>query len=161
VAAFSLEGTVQRTAAIGAIAFGLAAVVALFGVLKSAPRIVYGAAALGSFAFLLVVVVVSPSVLAARRSAAGLVAAVPGLRSARPLVLVGGHLPSLTYYADRVPERVTGAELAERLDRGDRPLIVVVDDLDPASLPGPVHARIREIARSGNMCVFEPVGASP
>jgi 4-amino-4-deoxy-L-arabinose transferase len=119
VAAMSLEGTVQAVASLAAAAFGLAALVSLYGLLRSAPRIVYGSAALGSFVFLLTVVVLSPSVLATRGSAAGLVAAVPALRSSRPLVLVGGHLPSLTYYADRVPERVTGAELAERLDRGD------------------------------------------
>jgi 4-amino-4-deoxy-L-arabinose transferase-like glycosyltransferase len=65
----SLESDARGAAATGAAAFGIAALVALWGVLKSAPRIVYGAAAVGSFVFLLAVVVGAPSVLAATRSA--------------------------------------------------------------------------------------------
>lgn len=160
-AAVSTAPVVQGTETFGAIAFGLAALIALFGLLKSAPRIVYGAAAAGSFSFLLAVVVVSPSILAANRSAAALVAKVPALRTARPLVLVGGRLPSLTYYADRVPERVTGAQLAERLERRDAPLVVVVDDTDPNAMPVRVRQGLREIARSGKMRVFEPAAAAP
>jgi hypothetical protein len=161
VAGVSRESAAQGTATFGTIAFGLATLVALYGVLRSAPRIVYGAAALGSFSFLLAVVIVSPSVLAANRSAAVLVAKVPALRSARPLVLVGGHLPSLTYYADRVPERVTGAQLSERLLRGDAPLVFLVNDSDPDAMPVPVRQRLRELARSGKMRVFEPAEATP
>lgn len=160
-AVVSPEVVVQGTAMFGAIAFGLATLVALFGVLTSAPRVVYGAAAVGSFCFLLAVVITSPSVLAANRSAAVLVAKVPALRSARPLVLVGGRLPSLTHYADRVPERVAGAQLAERLERGDAPLIVLVNDNDPNAMPVRVRQRLREIARSGKMRVFETAKAAP
>ena len=161
VAGVSRESAAQGTATFGTIAFGMATLVALYGVLRSAPRIVYGAAALGSFSFLLAVVIVSPSVLAANRSAAVLVAKVPALRSARPLVLVGGRLPSLTYYADRVPERVSGAQLSERLERGDAPLVFLVNDSDPDAMPVPVRQRLRELARSGKMRVFEPAEATP
>jgi len=161
VAGVSHESVAQSAATFGAVAFGLAALVALYGVLRSAPRIVYGSAAMGSFSFLLAVVIVSPSVLAANRSAAALVAKVPALRSSRPLVLVGGHLPSLTYYADRVPERVIPAELSERLDRGDAPLVVLVDDENPDAMPVRVRQRLHEVARSGKMRVFEPAPATP
>ena len=82
---------------------------------------------------------------------------VPALRSTRPLVLVGGNKPSLTYYADRVPEKVPGGKLAARLDRGDAPLVVLVDDSDPNAMPVRVRQRLRELARSGKMRVFEPV----
>lgn len=160
-AAVSPDGVVQGAETFGAIAFGLASLIALVGVLQPSPRIVYGAAAVGSFSFLCAVVIVSPSVLAATRSAAVLVDKVPSLRSARPLVLVGGHLPSLTHYADRIPERVTGAQLAERLDRGDAPLVVLTDDGDPNAMPVRVRKRLREIARSGKMRVFEPIAAAP
>jgi hypothetical protein len=101
----------------------------------------------------------APPVLAETRSAAPLVRAVPALRSARPLVLVDTNLPSLTYYADRVPEKVVGEKLAERLDRGDAPL-VVLDDVDRKRLPERVRSRLKEIAHSGTVRVFEPVDAS-
>jgi 4-amino-4-deoxy-L-arabinose transferase-like glycosyltransferase len=155
----SLENDAQGAAYVGAAAFGLASLVALVGLVTSSPRIVYGAAAVGSFAFLLAVVIGAPSVLAATRSSAPLVDAVPALRSARPLVLVDMRLPSLTYYADRVPEKLASAQLVERLDRGDAPLIVIADsDLD--RLPTAVRKQLRELAHSGKLHVFEPVGGS-
>jgi hypothetical protein len=113
----------------------------------------------GSFAFLLAVVVDAPSVLAETRSAAPLVASIPALRSSRPLVLVDMQLPSLTYYADRVPEKVTGDRLAERLDRGDSPLVVLAD-VDRDRLPAKVRSRLRELGHSGKLRVFEPADAS-
>lgn len=158
--AMSLESDARGAATTGAAAFGIAALVSLWGVLKSAPRIVYGAAALGSYCFLLAVVVGAPSIFAATRSAAPLVAAVPALRSSRPLVLVDTNLPSLTYYADRVPEKITGDRLAERLSRGDAPLIVI-EDVDRDRLPADIRARLKEVAHSGTLRVFEPVSASP
>jgi 4-amino-4-deoxy-L-arabinose transferase len=145
----------RRIASLGAAAFGVAALSALWGVLRRAPRIVYGAAAVGSFAFLLALVDLSPSVLAASRSSALLVRALPELRSARPIVLVDTNLPSLTFYADRVPEKLGGAELASRLDRGDRPL-VVIDDVDLARLAPEVRARLKPLAHAGTAGVFEP-----
>jgi len=152
----SLTGTVQVVALVGAGTFGVAALVALYGMLGSAPRVVYGAAAAGSFAFLVAVVLLSPSVLAGTRSAAPLVDAVPALRSVRPLVLVDMNLPSLTYYTDRVPEKVAGRELGARLDRGDNPL-VVLDDVDRDRLGMEVRGRLRELAHAGTLRVFEPV----
>jgi len=158
-AATSLENDAQGVACVGASAFGIAGVVALVGLLKSEPRIVYGSAAVGSFTFLLAVVVGAPSILATAHSAAPLVDAVPALRSARPLVVVDINLPSLTYYADRVPERLVGEQLAERLDRGDAPLVVIADS-DRDKLPTDVRMRLRELAHSGKLYVFEPVDVS-
>jgi 4-amino-4-deoxy-L-arabinose transferase len=161
-APMALKGAVQTAAFVGAGTFGAAALVALYGMLRSSPRIVYGAAGVGSFAFLLAVVVGAPSVLAGTRSAAPLVEAVPAIRSVRPLVVVDMNLPSLTYYADRVPEKVTGKKLAERLDRGDTPLIVL-DDVDFDLLSAEVRDRLREVARAGTLRVFEPFppGSTP
>ncbi len=158
-AAANLDDRARSTAFVGAGAFGFAALAALYGVLKNSPRVVYGAAAVGSIAFLLAIVVGFPSVVATTRSAAPLVAAIPALQSSRPLVVVDMKLPSLTYYTDRVPERVTDERLAERLDRGDRP-IVVVDEADLPKLSTPVRARLREVGRSGTLRVFEPVQVS-
>jgi 4-amino-4-deoxy-L-arabinose transferase-like glycosyltransferase len=149
----------QAAAYVGAAAYGIAAFVSLVGVLRSTPRVVYAAAAVASFTFLLAIVIVAPAVLAATRSAAPLVDAVPALRSSRPLVVVDINLPSLTYYADRVPERISGDRLGERLDRGDAPLVVLADvDLD--RLPATVRQRLRELARSGKLRVFEPLSGS-
>jgi len=153
----ALSGAMQTAAFVGAGVFGVAALIALFGMLTSSPRTVYGAAALGSFAFLLAVVVIAPAVLAGTRSAAPLVDAVPALRSVRPLVLVDMNLPSLTYYADRVPEKVTGDKLAARIERGDNPLIVLADE-DRDRLPMALRVRLRELAHSGTLRVFEPAG---
>ena len=158
-AAATLERDAQGAAYVGAAAYGIAALVALFGLLKSSPRIVYGSAAVASFTFLLAVVVGAPSVLAETRSTAPLVETVPALRSMRPLVVVDINLPSLTYYADRVPERLVGAQLAERLDRGDAPLVVIADS-DRDRLPAEVRLRLRELGRSGKLRVFEPVAGS-
>jgi hypothetical protein len=64
------------------------------------------------------------------------------------------NLPSLTYYADRVPERSVGSKLADRLARGDDPLIVI-DESDWPALPKETRARLREIARSGTLRALE------
>jgi len=156
-ASTKLSGAVQTAALVGAVAFGAAALAALYGILVNAPRIVYGSAAAASFTFFLTLVVVAPPVLASTRSAAPLVDAVPALRSVRPLVLIDMNLPSLTYYADRIPEKMTGEKLAERLDRGDNPLIVL-DEADRKRLPLDLQARLRELARSGKLRVLELAG---
>ena len=73
----------------------------------------------------------------------------------RPLIVVDMNLPSLTYYADRIPEQIPGTQLAERLSRGDDPLIVL-DEVDWPALPTDVRTRLREIGRSGKLRVLEP-----
>ena len=152
-----LEDVARGTAIFGAAAYGIAALVALYGMLKSAPRLVYGAAAAASAAFVLAVVLASPPILAVARSAKPIVDAVPELSTARPLVLVDMNLPSLTYYTDRVPEKLDGSRLAARLARGDDPLIVM-DVADRASLPPEVRDGLHEIARSGKLRVYDVTG---
>jgi len=160
-ASIKLEDRAQGLAFLGALAFGAGGLAALYGILKSAPRIVYAAAAAASTAFLLGVVVGAPKLIAEARSAAPLVAAVPALQSARPLVLVDMNLPSLTYYTDRVAEKVHGRALPERLGRGDDPL-VVLDAADWAALPADVRGRLRELGRSGKLRAFDSrPGAAP
>jgi len=151
-----LEGRAQVLAMIGALVFGLTSIVALFGTLKSEPRIVYGAAAAGTVVFLVAVVAGIPPVLAETRSTEPLVTRVPALQSARPIVVVDINLPSLTYYADRIPERVSGLQLPARLARGDAPL-VVIDDSDLQALPPEIRAELREIAHAGRLRVLEPL----
>lgn len=152
--AVQLEDLARGVAIAGAVAYGLASFVALYGMLKSSPRVVYAAAAAASGAFLLAVVLASPPILAVSRSAEPIVERVPELAAARPLVLVDMNLPSLTYYADRVPEKVAGKALADRLSKGDDPLIVM-DVADRAALPAEVRERLREIARSGKLRVYD------
>jgi len=160
-ASIKLEDRAQGLAFLGALAFGAGGLAALYGILKSAPRIVYAAAAAASTALLLGVVVGAPKLIAEARSAAPLVAAVPALQSARPLVLVDMNLPSLTYYTDRVAEKVHGRALPERLGRGDDPL-VVLDAADWAALPADVRGRLRELGRSGKLRAFDSrPGAAP
>jgi 4-amino-4-deoxy-L-arabinose transferase len=150
-----LDGRAQVLAFIGSAIFGLAAAVSLYGTLKRAPRIVYGAAAAASIAFLIAVVAGIPPVLAETRSTRPLITQVPALVSARPLLAVDINLPSLTYYADRVPERLSGAQLATRLERNDNPLIVIAES-DWSALPADVRAGLREIGHSGKLKVVEP-----
>ena len=153
-AGIRLEERAQGLAACGSVLYGLAAVCALYGMLKSSPRLVYGSAAGASAAFLVVVVAASPPLLAEARSAKPLVDLLPQLASARPVVVVDMNLPSLTYYADRVPEKMSGDALGARLDRGDDPLIVF-DVIDLPTVPPATRARLRELARSGKFRVFE------
>lgn len=150
----NLNHLASGIATAGAVSFGIAAVASLYGVARSSPRVVYAAAATGSIGFLVAVVGWIPPVLAETRSSAPLIAAVPALQSLRPLVVVDINLPSLTYYADRVPERLSDRQLEARLDRGDDPL-VIVEDSDYGSIPSLVRARLREIARNGKLRVFE------
>jgi len=153
-ASIRLEDRARGIAYVGAAAFGAGGLAALYGMLKSAPRIVYAAAAAASMTFLLAVVAGVPRLVAEARSAAPLVAAVPALQSSRAVVLVDMNLPSLTFYADRVAEKVTGSALPARLARGDDPL-VVLDDADWASLSPDVRAGLREVGRSGKLRVLE------
>jgi hypothetical protein len=75
-------------------------------------------------------------------------------------VLVDRNLPSLTYYVDRVPEKVEGRQLEERLRRGDAPLIVITDR-DFERLPLEVQRRLALLGRVGNLAVYEPNSPSP
>jgi len=155
-----LDGTARAVVLAGAVAYGVAALVALYGILRSRPRWAYGAAAAAALVCLLLVVVAAPPLVGAARSAKPLVDTVPQLGSARPLVLVDRNLPSLTYYLDRVPEKVEGRLVGERLDRGDAPLLVITDR-DFEKLPLEVQRRLKPLGRAGNLAAYEPNSPTP
>jgi 4-amino-4-deoxy-L-arabinose transferase-like glycosyltransferase len=158
--ALRLEGTARVAVLGGAVVYGVGALVAMWGILESSPRWVYGAAAGAALLFLMIVVIAAPPLVGAARSAKPLVDAVPQLASARPLVLVDRQLPSLTYYVDRVPERVDGRGLGERLDRGDGPLVVITDS-DFEKLPTEVRRRLRRLGGVGNLSAYEANSPAP
>jgi 4-amino-4-deoxy-L-arabinose transferase-like glycosyltransferase len=143
----------RRAAAAGGVAYALGALVAVWGLLRFKPRLVYGAAAGATAVFLLIGAIVLHPALADYRSTGPLVEEVPELSSDRPLVLVDIRLPSLTYYLDRVPERITSERLPARLARDDAPCIVMASS-DVERVPMPVLAGLREIGRSGKFHVF-------
>jgi 4-amino-4-deoxy-L-arabinose transferase-like glycosyltransferase len=155
-----LEGLARAGVIAGSVVYGLGALVALYAITESRPRLVYGAGAAASLLFLLLLIVAVPPIIGATRSARPLIEAVPQLASSRPLVLVDRHLPSLTYYLDRVPEKIHGRELALRLDRGDAPLVVITDrDFD--ALPAEVRGRLRRLGNVEKLSVYEPNSPSP
>jgi 4-amino-4-deoxy-L-arabinose transferase len=156
-AAADLETRLRGIALVGALVYGAAGVFSLVGIMKRSPRWVYAAGVAGSVLFLVAVVEGTPPVLATKRSAAPLVAAVPMIQSSRPLVLVEMGLPSLTYYADRVPERIEARSLADRMARGDDDPILVMDRADWSRIPGELQLRLREIGRSGKLRAFERI----
>ena len=94
--------------------------------------------------------------LGMRRSAFELTETVAELHGRRPLVVVEMNLPSLTFYLDRVPERVYADSLADRLDRADDPLLVF-DRRDLDALPAALRARIQIIGAAGKYVVCEAV----
>jgi 4-amino-4-deoxy-L-arabinose transferase-like glycosyltransferase len=141
------------TATVGAGAYALGATAALWGLLRSQPRLVYGGAAAASGIFLLVASIVLHPALAAARSTGPLVEEVPELAGENPVVLVDIRLPSLTYYLDRVPERITSGELEPRIAEGDSPLLVIAS-VDLETIPRETMIRLHEIGRSGKLHVF-------
>jgi hypothetical protein len=147
------------TATAGAAAFGLASPFAAWGLLRQRPRLVYGAAATAAATFLLGAVLVLHPALGRDRSAAALVEDLAEFAE-RPLILVDVRVPSLTFYLDRVPERIAAGDLAPRLDRSDLP-VVVISSAGLARISPEVRVRLREFARSGKLHVFCEVEPSP
>lgn len=147
----------RQVGAVGAVAHGLAALVALWGLLSQRPRLVYGAAAAAMALFLLAAGAVLQPAIAHERSTGYLPDSVPALMDTRrPIVLVGAQRPSLTYYLDRVPERVVPEDLGARLDEPDDPLFVIRSrDLD--RLPAAVRDRLREVGHAGEFAVFAKI----
>ena len=85
------------------------------------------------------------------------------MESDRALVLVDIRLPSLTYYLDRVPERITSSEVDARLDRPDAPMLIIAA-VDLERIPRKTLIRLRQIGRSGKLHLFVvggPVARSP
>jgi 4-amino-4-deoxy-L-arabinose transferase-like glycosyltransferase len=134
---------------------GAGAAAALAGVGLERPRFVYGSAAASMGAFYLLAVAGAGPTLAATLSSEPVVREVPELSSPRPIV-VTRSLPSLTFYLDRIPERVPVGGLSARLDRDDDALYVL-SDKDRGRLPRAVASRLRVVGRAGKYTVFEEV----
>lgn len=150
-----LEDAARGAAITGAAAFAVASAVGFVGLVRARPRLVFGAAAAAGGLFMLAATVGLSPVLSERRSAHALAEAVPALSSDRPVVLVGLRVPSLTWYLDRVPEKLPSpADLAARLGRGDGALYVFDED-DLRAVPPQARARVREVGRAGKYRVFE------
>jgi hypothetical protein len=149
-----VEPEMRGTATAGAAALLAGGLCALALAWRHRVRGAWAAAVLAMAGFFLVGVVGLFPVIANRKSAAGLVAAVPGLRGARPVATVDMNVPSLTFYLDRPVEVVAMRDLVARLGRSDDPALV----LDRADLPAvPIEARdlLREIGGAGKYLAFE------
>jgi 4-amino-4-deoxy-L-arabinose transferase-like glycosyltransferase len=139
--------------------FAAGAATALAGVFAHRPRVTYGAGAATMAAFFGVMLLGLPGVLTATNSAAALVKGTPQLAS-RPVVLLDRELPSLTYYLDRVPEKLVSRDLPARLEKGDGALFVM-SDKNYDGLPPEVTSRVREVNRVGRLVVFERASGPP
>jgi 4-amino-4-deoxy-L-arabinose transferase-like glycosyltransferase len=156
---YRLPAAAQTTALIGAVAYLAGFVCSLPGVFRHRPRWVYGWAGASSATFLLAAAVLFLPAHADRRSARPLIEAVPALGSGRPVVVVEMELPSLTLYLDRIPEKIHAGAVAERIDRGDRPLLVF-DTSDLWLLGADVNRQLVEIGGHGKYKVFESDGGA-
>ncbi|MBZ5638945.1 MAG: glycosyltransferase family 39 protein [Acidobacteriia bacterium] len=139
----------------GAAILAAGAVGAIVGLARGRPREVHAAVAVAGLLFAAVSAMTAFPVLGRERSAAGLVSDVPILRSGRTVVTVEKQVPSLCFYLDAVPEWRGAAEVAERVARPDRPLLVV-DRVDLPLLPPEAWERIVEVGQSGRYRVFAP-----
>ena len=129
-------------------------VLAAIGALWRRPRVVYGIAAAGGFVFLLLMAMMLLPPMMQARSSRELIHEVPALGGERPIVVVEMRVPSLTFYLDRIPERVSAAGLPERLDRGDAPLFVV-DPVDLEKIDRETRSLWTEVGRQGKYRVYE------
>lgn len=145
---------VRLVAIVGATACALGVVSGLVGVILQSVRWVYGSAVAATLVLLAGAALWGFPSLARERSAEPLLAQVPDL-SARPVVLVETHAPSLTFYLDRPMERLGREGLRERLGRGDAPLLVFDDESLPAIDPA-LLALLRERGHAGGYRVYEP-----
>ena len=141
--------------ATGSAILGAGALAAIAGLARGRPREVHAAVAAAGLAFATVCSAIALPVLGRERSAAGLVRDVPALSSGRPVVTFEKHLPTLTFYLDRVLEWRGVAEVAERVARPDH-LLLVVDQEDLPLLPPETRGMIEEVGHSGRYRVFAP-----
>jgi 4-amino-4-deoxy-L-arabinose transferase len=142
-----------------AIVFGVGGVAALAGVLARRPRVTYAAGALTMTAFLGAALYALPTALPEPNSAAVLIERTPELRSGRPIVLVSRELPSLTFYLDRVPEKIVMDELEERIGRGDD-AVFIIGTIRWNVLPPSILTKVRRINQVGSSVVFEAADES-
>jgi hypothetical protein len=160
VSALDLPAAAGTTALAGAGVFIAGSIFGFVGVLRHRPRQVYGAAAVASGLFLLLVMTIFLPTLARTRSSLSLLEAVPEVGSGRPVIVVAMKLPSLTWYLDQTPEKRELDQVQERMDRDDA-VVLVMDRRDiPVLGPGTLH-RLREIGSLEKYVVFEEIEQNP
>jgi len=154
-AAFAkLSGATRELALAGAVLLGVGAAVACWAAVRRRPRVVYAAAAGGSASFLMWAIVAWFPGFAADRSAAGLVERWPELRRAdRAIVLVAVRAPSLTFYADRIPEAVAMEDLNARIEEPDAPWVILAR-VDLPDVPPAADGRLEALGSSGKFEIF-------
>jgi 4-amino-4-deoxy-L-arabinose transferase-like glycosyltransferase len=150
---FRLEEGPKLVALLGAAIFAGGALASMPGAWRGRPRWVYGTVAATGLTFLLVAVIVLPTDLSRRRSAAPLIESVPALAGPTPVAVVDMNLPSLTFYLDRVPEKIGLGQLEARLQPGEE-LLLVFDERDLARAQPAAMMRLTEIGRQGKYVVF-------
>ena len=148
-----LEEGPRRVALLGAAVFAVGALASVPGALRRRPRWVYGTVAAAGLTFLLVAVVVLPHDLSRRRSTADLIEAVPALAGTTRVAVVDMKLPSLTFYLDRVPEKIDLGQLETRLRRRDE-LLLVFDERDLSRVAPAAMKGLTEVGRQGKYVVF-------
>ncbi len=160
VSALDIPAAAGIAALAGAGVYSVAAVVAFIGVLRHTPRLVYGSAAAGSGVFLLLLVTIFLPAHARAQSAKPLLQEVNALEDGRPVAVYNMNLPSLTWYLDHIPEKLTSSTVSERIDDEDD-LILVLDRRDVLSLGPSNLRRIREIGSWAKLVVFEEIPRIP
>lgn len=147
----------RRVALVGAAAFAVGCFAGLGGMLLQRVRLVFGTAATASLILASCASWWLFPAVAGNHSAEALIRRMPSLQSAGRVILVGATAASVTYYLDRIPERVPAADLEARLGRGGAPFVIVshadIDVLDSA-----LRGRLREVARSGSYRAYESTG---
>jgi 4-amino-4-deoxy-L-arabinose transferase-like glycosyltransferase len=146
--------------AAGAVVLGTGTAAAFVGIRRRRAREVHLAVAASALLFTAVAAALAFPVVGAGRSTASLIREVPELRSGRPVIAFEKQLPSLCFYLDTVPEWRGVAQVAERISKGDRPL-VVVHQKDLSLLPPDARDAMRGVGSSGRYLVFEPRVSGP
>jgi hypothetical protein len=140
--------------------FGIGTLFSFWGTIRQRPRITFGSAAAASGLFLLLIMTIFMPSQGLRRSAFGLVQELPVLSSDRPVWVVGTYIPSLTWYLDKVPEKILPKQVSERMNGSENPLIVMEkrhhDRLGPETI-----RELREVGSAGKYQVLEKVPQTP
>ena len=153
--ALGQPGGAFRTAAwVGAAAYGLALLASLPALLRRRPLRVWTLAAAAQAIMLFAVVGWVAPEISQKRTTAWLVEAVPDLGQGRPLAMVDTKLPSLTWYADRIPEEIDLVDLENAIGR-DRGHLYVVDTRDWQRVPESIEQKFRSVGSQGKYQVFE------
>jgi len=155
VVAATLADPDMRSAAVaGAVACLAGGLAGTWLAWRGKPRGTWALAGVAMAGFLMAAVVGLAPALADRRSAAGVVSAVPELRSARVVATVDMKVPSLTFYLDRPVEVVDMADLVSRLGHPDHPAFVV-DRADLPTVPREARDLLREVGGAGKYLVLQ------